>query len=237
MELNICYLYPELLNTYGDEGNVKILKYRASSRGITVNLYSHSLGAAFDKDLYDIVIIGGGQEKDIDIAGTDMEKIKEDLLRYIEEEKVLLAVCSGYQLLGEYYYNSAGEKKEGLKLLPVYTEKSDERFTGNVLVEINGERCVGFENNSGKTYIGSLSPLGKVIKGKGNNGEDGTEGVRYKNTFCTYLHGPFLSKNPATADEILSAALVKKYGEARLLPLDDEYEISAKKMMIKRMKK
>lgn len=238
MELNICYLYPELLSTYGDMGNLKILSYRATSRGITVNVYTHSVGDVFDGDKYDIVILGGGQASALSVVSSDMSGDKKQAVsKYIEDGKVMLAICGGYQLLGEYYTSAQGEKIDGLGILPIHTDASDKRYTGNIAVDIYGEKCVGFENHSGKTYIGELSPLGKVISGQGNNGEDGGEGVRYKNTFCTYLHGPFLSKNPGIADKILHEALVRKYSEVKLMPLDDEYEISAKKSILNKIKK
>ncbi len=238
MELCICYLYPELLSTYSDAGNLKILAYRASARGISVDICYHSLGDKFDAEKYDIVILGGGQPSALSTVLADInDEKKKAISKYVEDGKVMLAICGGYQLLGEYFTLADGDKIEGIGVLPIHTDASEKRYTGNIAVNIDGEKCVGFENHFGKTYIGELSPLGRVIRGQGNNGEDGGEGVRYKNTFCTYLHGPFLSKNPGIADKILSEALINKYGEAKLLPVDDEFEVSAKKNILNKIKK
>jgi len=235
MKLNICHLYPELLNLYGDIGNVTILKYRAESRGIPVDIHNHTIGDDFDKDLYDIVLFGGGQDFEMGIVSEDIKNGKCSLLKdYIEESKVFLAICGGYQMLGDYYTLPTGEKIDGLGILPFYTVGGDKRLIGNIATEIDGEVCVGFENHAGRTYIGELSPLGKVVHGFGNNGEDKGEGVRYNNTFCTYLHGPFLSKNPKIADLILKTALEKRFGEVSLAPLDDTYEIKARDSVLKK---
>lgn len=237
MELNICHLYPDLLNVYGDLGNILILKYRAEQRDIKVNVVNLSLGDPFDKDKYDIVFFGGGQDYEQSIVSEDLTKLKRNGIQgYIEDGKVFLCICGGYQLLGKYYTTPEGEKLEGLGLLDFYTEGGSTRFIGNTVIhndEFN-ETYVGFENHSGRTYIGDLKPLGKVIKGYGNNGEDGDEGCIYKNTYCSYFHGSLLSKNPELADRLLQAALVKKYGSCELTQLDDTYEKQAKEFIINR---
>lgn len=240
MELNICHLYPDLLNVYGDIGNILVLKYRAEERNIRVNIFNLSLKETFDPEKFDIVFFGGGQDFEQSIVSEDLIKYKkEGLTKYIEASMVLIAICGGYQLLGKYYTTPLGEKLEGLNLLDLYTEGGDVRFIGNTVInnhEFN-ETYVGFENHSGRTYIGDLKPLGKVIKGFGNNGEDGTEGCIYKNTYCTYFHGPLLTKNPELADRLLKAALTNKYGEIELSKLDDEIELKAKNFIINREKK
>ncbi len=169
-----------------------------------------------------------------------VETKKDALTEYIEKEKVLLAICGGYQLLGKYYTTPEGEKLDGLDILDIYTEGGDIRFIGNTVIknEEFNETYVGFENHSGRTYIGNLKPLGKVIAGYGNNGEDQEEGCIYKNTFCTYFHGSLLSKNPELADRLLSTALKNKYGEEiELEPLDDNLEIKAKEFIVTRESK
>lgn len=235
MELNICHLYPDLLNVYGDVGNILILKYRAEQRGIDVNVLNCSIGHTFEKEKYDIVFFGGGQDYEQSIVSPDLINEKKDLLHeYVEDNGVLLAICGGYQLLGKYYTTPENEKLEGLNILDIYTEGGSNRFIGNTIIynEDFKETYVGFENHSGRTYIGDLTPLGKTILGYGNNGEDGTEGCIYKNTFCTYFHGSLLSKNPDLADRILLRALEKKYGVTELAPLDDSYEIKAREHIL-----
>ena len=237
MELNICHLYPDLLNVYGDVGNILILKYRAEQRKIKVNIHNVSLKDKFDTTKYDIVFFGGGQDYEQSIVSKDLLGNKKYAIKeYIESNKVFLAICGGYQLLGQYYTTPEGEKLEGLKILDIYTKSGNTRFIGNTVIynEDLNQTYVGFENHSGRTYIGNLKPLGKVIAGYGNNGEDGYEGCIYKNTFCTYFHGSLLSKNPELADRLLRLALNNKYGEISLEPLDDTLEIKAKEFIINR---
>jgi len=237
MELNICHLYPDLLNVYGDIGNILILKYRAQKRNIDVNIFNISMGESFNKDDYDIVFFGGGQDYEQSIVSKDLiETKKSALTEYVEEGKVLLSICGGYQLLGKYYTTPEGEKLDGLGILDIYTDGGSTRFIGNTILtnESYKQPLVGFENHSGRTYIGNLLPLGKLITGFGNNGEDGYEGCIYKNTFGTYFHGSFLSKNPEFADNLLSIALNNKYTGITLDSIDDTYENKAKELVIKK---
>ena len=239
MELNICHLYPDLLNVYGDVGNILVLKHRAEERGIKVNIVNVSLNDKFNKDEIDIVFFGGGQDYEQSIVSEDLKNNKEKVLRqYIEEDKVLLAICGGYQLLGKHYISPNGEKLQGLGILDIYTEGGEKRLIGNTVIynEDFDETYVGFENHSGRTFINGLKPLGKCIHGYGNNGEDGYEGCIYKNTFCTYFHGSLLSKNPELADRFLRIALEKKYGSVELKKLDDTFELKAKEHIINRFK-
>ena len=239
MELNICHLYPDLLNVYGDVGNILILKHRAELRGIKVNILNNSLNDAFNVDDYDIVLFGGGQDFEQSIVSNDLSGAKKDALeKYIEAGKVLIAICGGYQLLGKYYTAPNGEKINGLGILDIYTESGDTRFIGNTVIynEDFNEYYVGFENHSGRTEINGLKPLGKCVHGYGNNGSDGYEGCIYKNTYCTYFHGSLLAKNPELADRFISTALSLKYDkEITLEPLDDSFEIKAKEYMINRL--
>ena len=239
MELNICHLYPDLLNVYGDVGNILILKNRAESRGINVKVTNISLNDNFNPEDFDIVFFGGGQDYEQSIVSEDLKNNKKEALStYIENEKVLIAICGGYQLLGKYYRAPSGEKLDGLGILDIYTEAGKNRFIGNTIIynENLDETYVGFENHSGRTYINDLKPLGKCLLGYGNNGEDGYEGCIYKNTFCTYFHGSLLSKNPELADRILKLALDKKYDDVNLEPLNDEFEIKAKQTIIQNTK-
>ena len=230
MELTICHLYPDLLNVYGDVGNVLILKHRASLRGIDVNIVNSSLNDTLDKDNIDIIFFGGGQDYEQSIVSNDLNTIKkDDIKEYIEYGK----------LLGKYYTAPNGEKINGLGILNIYTEGGDTRFIGNTEIynESFDETYVGFENHSGRTYINDHTPLGKCIHGYGNNGQDGYEGCIYKNTFGSYFHGSFLSKNPEFADRLLLLALQNKYGtDVKLDLLDDELELKAKSVIKERLK-
>lgn len=237
MELNICHMYPDLLNVYGDVGNILILKYRSENRRIKTNIFNISINDDFDSSKYDIVFFGGGQDYEQSIVSKDLMKNKKvEITKYIESNKVFLSICGGYQLLGKYYVTPSGEELEGLNALDIYTKSGNKRFIGNTIIYNKefDETYVGFENHSGKTYIGNLKPLGEVLTGYGNNGEDGYEGCIYKNTYCTYFHGSLLSKNPELADRLLFSALKNKYGKFILPPLDDTYELKAKEFIIKR---
>lgn len=235
MELCIWHLYPELLNMYGDVGNIKILKHRAEKRGISVSVHAHAKGEAFGDNMPDIMMLGSGQAFEMQIVAEELRQNRARLSGYIENGGVLLAIGSGLQILGNVCIPDEGAEIEGLSLLPIRTEPGEKRFVGNIAVETDTDMLVGFENHAGKTFIDALPPLGTVRAGLGNNGEDNTEGVRYKNVYGTFLHGPLLSKNPALADEILRKALEKKYENAELSKLDDTYALEAKREMLSRL--
>ncbi|MBL4932115.1 type 1 glutamine amidotransferase [Clostridium paridis] len=241
MEINICHLYPDLLNVYGDLGNILVLKYRSEQRGIKVNITNLSLGDKFNRNDFDIVFFGGGQDYEQSIVSDDLKLNKGyELQEYIERGKVFLAICGGYQLLGKYYTSPKGEKLEGLNILDLYTTGGSTRFIGNTMIknEDFNETYVGFENHSGRTYLGDdLKPLGKCIVGYGNNGEDGNEGCIYKNTYGTYFHGPFLTKNPEFADRLIQTALANKGYDYTLAPIDDTLELNAKESVINTLSK
>lgn len=239
MELNICHLYPDLLNVYGDIGNILILKNRAEEREIKVNVLNISLNDEFKKDDYDIVFFGGGQDYEQSIVSNDLLNNKsKEIKDYIEDSKVFLAICGGYQLLGKYYTTPEGEKLEGLGALDIRTESGNTRFIGNTVIynDKYKETYVGFENHSGRTFLSdNLNPLGKVLAGYGNNGEDGYEGCVYKNTIGSYFHGSLLSKNPEIADRLLRCALKNKYGDDfSFLELNNSLENQAKQFIINR---
>ena len=230
MELNICIMYPDLLNSYGDTGNVAILTHRLLARGFKANVHHVSIDDEFDPDVYDIVLLGGGQFHEQSIVAADLMAGKGELLKaYIHAGKVALLICGGYQLAGEYYIDDQGVREDGLGILPIYSEDGDERMTGDIVIEAeNGDIYTGFENHLGKTYIGDLAPLGRVVSGYGNNGEDGYEGCVFKNTYGTYLHGPLLSKNPEIADHLIETAFRLRGEDVTLEALDDEWEHMAK---------
>ncbi len=232
MEIKIVYLYHDLLNTYGDEGNLKILAKRAKERGIETKIEALSVGETIKSA--DIVFIGGGQDNELRLAAEDIVKTKRDFLKgYAEDGGVGLFICSGYILMGEYF--ELDEKIKGASVLPVHTLSGDKRITGNIVVRNSLETMVGFENHSGKTYLDGGEALGEVVLGFGNNGSDKTEGVRYKNLYGSYMHGPLFSKNPALCDEIIRTSMIRKYGSFVLEPLDDTLELKAKKLMIDRV--
>ncbi len=234
MIIRIGHLYPDMLNLYGDRGNIISLTRRMNERGIEVQTDAITMGKSFNADNYDILFIGGGQDFEQDVLLDDLKRGKDiEITRAIENGTVMLAICGGYQMLGKYYKTYDGKMLEYMGALDFYTEGKPERMIGNYAYKTKeGIEVVGFENHSGRTYLGNVEPLGKVIKGNGNNGEDGTEGVRYKNTFGTYSHGPVLPKNPELADLLISKALENKYGSGELTPLDDDLEAKARRQVM-----
>lgn len=234
MKLNIAHLYPDLLNLYGDSGNVLCLQKRMEWRGIECRVTELNSKRDFIFDNYDIIFIGGGQDFEQSLVLSDLNGVKiNSLYDAICSDAVVLAVCGGYQLLGKYYETHSGGKMNFTGILDFYTVGREKRLIGNYEFKTREKlRIIGFENHSGRTYLGeSLSPLGRIIKGCGNNGKDKTEGARYKNTFCTYCHGPILPKNPDFADMLIEKALSRKYGETHLEPLDSSVEILARKQI------
>lgn len=200
MIINICHLYGNLLNTYGDVGNVMALKYFAQKKGHEVKIEVVSLNDEFDYKKYDFVFFGGGQDYEQSIVEKDLENKKENIKKYIENDGLFLAICGGYQLMGQYYYDAYDNKIEGLKIFDYYTKNqvNSNRFVGNIEIKDNenGQIYHGFENHGGVTFLKNReNAFASVINGNGNNGEDKTEGFRYKNTFASYLHGPLLARN------------------------------------------
>lgn len=242
MELNICHMYPDVLNLYGDRGNIICLSRRAQWRGITVNVCSSRIGDGLKLSEADLVFIGGGQDFEQEVLLKDLHTGKDrEILSAIADGLTFLTICGGYQMLGNYYQTHDGHKCDFIGALDMYTVGSRERMIGNYAfrcgAESGGSTVVGFENHSGKTYLGSgLTPLGTVLSGYGNNGSDKGEGVRFKNVFGTYSHGPLLPRNPQLCDFILSTALTRKYGKCALAPLDDTAELTAHSEMCARLK-
>jgi CobQ-like glutamine amidotransferase family enzyme len=239
MELRIAYLYPELLNIYGDRGNILTLAQRCKWRGIDASIHYLGLGDGVDPDFYDLYFMGGGQDTQQIQVCDDLQRVKKEMLnRAAHQQAVFLTICGGYQLLGNYYKPHEGPELKGLSLIDAYTVAGNTRHIGNMVIErknaLTGENetVVGFENHSGLTYLGpEMTPLGTVKTGSGNNGKDGSEGIAHGNLYGTYLHGSLLPKNPLLADELLLKALSRRYPAEQvrqaLLTLDDTLEHQA----------
>ena len=234
MELRICHFYPDLLNLNGDYGNVSILSNRAKRYGIDVKVTTLTFGQRFIADDYDFVFLGNGQPDELMAVLDELSAYdKTELKNYVDDNGVLLAVCGGYELLGEEIRFLDGNVKKGLGLLPVRFEKKEKRFIGNAVVQDGDNVYIGFENHDGCANIGALPPLGKVLLGFGNN-ESGYEGCRFNGIIGTYLHGPLLAKAPELADELLVSALSKRYGDVTLPELDNTFEEKAREQLLKR---
>ena len=226
--LRVCALYPDLMNIYADRGNIAVLRARCAWRGMGFELRSSGLGEALDPEAHDLLYIGGGQDRDQVAVAHDMVRTKREALHEAAAAgRVVLAVCGGYQLLGESYQLGT-EHLPGIGLCDLRTVREDgPRLVGNCAIEADlgtGSRVIaGFENHGGRTYLGrSATPLGRVLEGFGNNGSDGWEGVRLHNVIGTYLHGPLLPKNAWLADRLVELAL-----SVELEPLDDRMEDAA----------
>ncbi|HHT18583.1 MAG: glutamine amidotransferase [Euryarchaeota archaeon] len=236
MELKIYHMYPDLLNLYGDIGNVTCLTQRCKWRGIQVEVVGFSMkheAPLIDGDLF---FIGGGSDRGQNIVYTHLRKYSNQIGELIEEGTPVLAICGGYQLLGEKYIDAEGSDVPGLGIFDYYTRSEEGRLIGNIIIEnslgLNPETFVGFENHGGRTYH-EHQPLGKVLVGYGNNGKDKQEGMVYRNCIGTYLHGPLLPKNPQLADFLILKALERKYGLKKLPGLEDDWEYAAHNKVLK----
>ena len=214
MKLRICHLYGNLMNTYGDNGNLLMLQHRAKKLGYEVETTLISLEEDFNPEEFDIVMFGGGQDYEQTVVAKDLQNKKDTLIEYIEDDGVVVAICGGFQLLGRYYVNASGERLNGISAIDVCTNgQFPNRLIGDVEIfnEEFGETYLGYENHIGRTYLGkNMKPLGKVVKGFGNNEEDHAEGCHYKNVFCSYFHGPILVRNQHLADRIIKTAAARK---------------------------
>ena len=210
MKLRICHLYGNLMNTYGDNGNLLMLQHRAKKLGSEVETTLISLEEDFNPDDFDIVMFGGGQDYEQTVVAKDLQNKKDALIQYIEDNGVVVAICGGFQLLGRYYVNASGERLNGISAIDVCTNgQFPNRLIGDVEIvnEEFGETYLGYENHIGRTYLGkNMKTLGKVVKVYGNNEEDHVEGCHYKNVFCSYFHGPILVRNQHLADRIIETA-------------------------------
>jgi hypothetical protein len=237
ISIRVCHLYPKLLSVAGDRGNLFAITQRCAWRGIQASVVEADVGDVPDFTEFDLILLHGGQDCEMRVAARDLQMKAGSLHKAIEADAVVLAVCAGYQLLGKCYAPAAAPAITGIGALDVVTEGSSTRFMSHIAVACDlgqgrQHRLVGFENHSGRTYLGAgAAPLGQVIAGSGNNGKDGTEGARYRQVYATYLHGPLLPKNAWLTDHLISMALQHRYRDAGpldlLAPLDDQAEAAA----------
>lgn len=223
--VNIVHLYPGDMNIYGDTGNVKVLINRLAWRGIAVNLTKVNQGDRIPSNA-DIIIGGGGQDLGQRKVESDLQKKSKTLKSMADNGVVMLMICGMYQLFGDSFITKDRAVIKGIGILPIHTEAGEKRMIGNIVIDTDFGKVVGYENHSGKTWVheGGL-PFGRVIRGYGNNGEDRYEGARVNNIFASYLHGPILSKNTKLADALLGKALVNR--DITLELLDDSLEEKA----------
>lgn len=233
----VGWFYPDLMNIYGDRGNILTLVQRARWRGLHARVLDLTKGVTRGIEEVDVFFFGGGQDREQALVYKDLVQHKAaPLARALRRGAAMLAVCGGYQLLGHYYQTATGERFPGMGLIDVYTEAGSRRCIGDVVVQVDRRlglapaTLVGFENHSGRTFLGSgVRPLGRVLRGHGNNGADGSEGAVSGGVFGTYLHGSLLPKNPHLADLIVERALRR-----RLEPLDDDLELAAHHQVVDR---
>jgi lipid II isoglutaminyl synthase (glutamine-hydrolysing) len=237
----VGHLYPDYLNIYADRGNMAVLERRAAWRGIGFDYRTIGLGEKANPDEHDLYYVGGGQDREQALVAPDLATKGESLREAVAGGAAFLAVCGGYQLLGRFYRDRSGAELPGVGLLPHHTVAGERRMIGDVLLECElepGHRrtLAGFENHAGRTYLDEgAEPLGRVVAGFGNNGEDGVEGSRVGNALGTYLHGPLLPRNPWLADWLIRKALARRLGDAPdLEPLPDDFESSAQRVSAER---
>ena len=239
-KFTVGWLYPDLMNIYGDRGNILTLLKRAEWHGFETNLVELGRGPATNMEDVDVFFFGGGQDREQALIYDDLKQFKqESLQKAVDGGAQVLAVCGGYQLLGHYYQTADGERYDGIGLIDVMTEAGKKRFIGDVVIQsdiegLNPSTLVGFENHSGRTFLGpNARPLGRVLRGRGNNGSDHREGCVQGNVIGTYLHGSLLPKNPHLADHLIASAL-RRRGDGALSQLDDSAELAAHGWILQR---
>ena len=223
------------MNIYGDWGNTLVIKRRLEWHGYTPKLLEYNPGDTFPDDV-DMIIGGGGQDSGQDEIQEDLLSIGKKLRALADQDTPMLMICGLYQLFGKFFKTQDGHIIEGIGLLDVETHAGSERLIGNIVTASSdfGD-IIGYENHSGQTFLGNnVQPFGTVIKGAGNNGQDGTEGARYHNVIATYLHGSLLPKNPAIADFLIEKAVTKKYGDFTPTVIEDRFAELAREVAAKR---
>lgn len=241
-ELNILYLYPDILELYGDFGNIQVLKYRLEKRGVKANITPYSIGdEAPDFTRFDLVFSGGGADQEQGILSEDLIQYKDNIKEAVNSGVFFLLICGSYQLFGKYYKSADGNIIPGLEIFDYYTEAIEDRqkrCIGNIVINTNlnnkETKIIGFENHGGQTF-NIDTPLGDVLSGNGNKFGDSKEGFIQKNVIATYLHGPLLSKNPELTDYIIKYCLDRKYAENTILePLNDDFENKCREQLLNR---
>jgi CobQ-like glutamine amidotransferase family enzyme len=232
VKIRVGHLYPDYLNIYADRGNIAVLARRTALRGHELRVDAVSIGDALRPDAYDLLYIGGGQDREQALVAADLVTKSHSVHAAMAEGVAALAVCGGYQLFGDFYRDRDGTELPGIGVFPIQTTAGDRRMIGDVLLQCEwaGQTIAGFENHIGRTTLDSeVTPLGRVVYGFGNDGESGFEGCRVGRALGTYLHGPLLPRNPWLADWVLAQALGHAAGtEApELAPLPDELEHQA----------
>jgi CobQ-like glutamine amidotransferase family enzyme len=220
------------MNVYGDRGNIICLQRRCRLRNIQLEIVALEIGDSLAPGEFDLLFMGGGQDREQALVSVDLALHKGPVLRdAVEAGTPFLGVCGGYQFAGRFYRGADGRELAGAGIFDMYTlhpGPNAERLVGNLSAQWDDVTLVGFENHGGRTFLGpGCEPLARVLHGRGNDGESGFEGARYKNAFGCYLHGPVLPKNPALADRLISLALERKFGDGALTPLDDTLESRA----------
>lgn len=233
--ITIGHLYPRQMNVYGDMGNVITLRYRLEQRRFGVKYLAVDSLAQLDHGGVDILVGGGGQDSNQELVQADLQKYSRELKARCEDGLVALMICGMYQLCGHRFVAADGSEIIGTGILDMETKAGPERLIGNITVASPFGTLVGFENHSGRTYLGSsTTQLGRVLKGAGNNGQTQDEGATLHNIFASYMHGPILAKNPQFADELIRRAIAQKGAEVILDPLDDFTEHQAARIAAKR---
>lgn len=233
--INLLQLYPRDMNIYGDWGNVQVLTQRLKWHGYKVNLLEYNPGDTLPADI-DLLIGGGGQDSGQDKIQDDLLRIAPQLKKLADNGTPMLLICGLYQLFGKFFKTQDGHIIKGIGILNIETHAGPERLIGNIIThsEQFGD-IIGYENHSGQTFLGSgVQPLGVIRKGAGNNGQDDSEGARYKNIIASYLHGSLLPKNPAIADFLIEQAVTKKYGDFNPSVIDDRFADLARQHAMKR---
>lgn len=241
MKLVLLWMYHDLMDLYGDKGNVETFKYRCAKRGIELEVRNGSLDQTIEMEDVDIFFMGGGADREQNFIYQDLLSRKEAIRNLLHRGCQFLLICGGYQLFGQYYKDQDGQVVEGLGFFPYYTIASDRshRCIGNIAIEtrLDNEvvQVVGFENHGGQTKQVD-TPFGRVLSGHGNEYKNAFEGFMNEQVIATYMHGPLLPKNPKVADFILQKALKRKEMTMALKPLEDEWENKAREIMLKRLK-
>jgi CobQ-like glutamine amidotransferase family enzyme len=241
LKLVLGHLYPDYLNIYADRGNMAVLERRAAWRGIELDYRVISVGDPVRPGEHDLLYVGGGQDREQALIAPDLAAKGQQIAEAVAGGAALLAVCGGYQLLGRFYRDRSGAELPGIGLFPLHTVAGERRMIGDVLLECELEpgttrTLAGFENHAGRTFLeDGARPLGRVVAGFGNNGEDGFEGCRLERAIGTYLHGPLLPRNSWLADWLLGEALARRLGEPPALePLPDDFERDAHEVAARR---